>query len=39
MEIVVFDAAGDVVALSHHVCMAVDFAKNIKERRRPHEKI
>ncbi|KAH0601852.1 hypothetical protein MHUMG1_00731 [Metarhizium humberi] len=39
MEIIVFDTSGDLVALSHHVCMAVDFARNIKERTRPQEKI
>lgn len=39
MEIVLFDARGDLVALSHHVCMAVDFSRNIKERRKPQEKI
>ncbi|TWU74968.1 hypothetical protein ED733_005578 [Metarhizium rileyi] len=39
MEVIVFDARGNMVALSHHVCMAVDFARNIKERRRPEEKM
>jgi hypothetical protein len=34
MEIVVFDEGSDIVALSHHVCMAVDFARNIKQRTR-----
>ncbi|KAG8426080.1 hypothetical protein J3459_008481 [Metarhizium acridum] len=39
MEVIVFDTSGDLVALSHHVCMAVDFARNIKGRTRPQEKI
>lgn len=39
MEIILFDASGDLVALSNHVCLALDFSRNIKERKRPQEKI
>lgn len=39
LEVVVWDESGDVVALSHHVCFAVDAARNLKERRKDGGKL
>ena len=33
LEIIIRDATGDVVALSHHVCLAVSASRNIAKRR------
>ena len=34
LEIIIMDAEGDVVALSHHVCLAVSSARNLAARRK-----
>ncbi|KAK2591763.1 hypothetical protein QQS21_010553 [Conoideocrella luteorostrata] len=39
MEIVIFNAKGELVALSHHVALAVDFSRNLKEKKRPESKM
>jgi hypothetical protein len=33
LEVVIFDAAGDIVALSHHVALAVSSQRNLAERK------
>lgn len=39
LEIVVKDATGDIVALSHHVCLAVSSTRNLAQRRKPDAKM
>nr|POE51586.1 hypothetical protein CFP56_25793 [Quercus suber] len=39
LEIVVKDTTGDLVALSHHVCLAVSSARNLAQRRKADTKI
>jgi hypothetical protein len=37
LEVVIADETGDIVALSHHMCLVVGVERNISKRSKPGE--